>query len=163
MAVNTTKRSATANKSTAAKAAPAKPVASTTQVAMKPTPSAVSQPTGPEPKLVSATDTTLAEADLKKRELIDLVVDRSGIKKKDAKPVVEAMLAVLGETIASGRELNLQPLGKLRINRAEEKGNGRVIVCKLRQSLVASGSAQADATATDLPDADKETLADKPE
>lgn len=72
--------------------------------------------------------------ELKKRELIDLVVDRAGVKKKDAKPAIEAALAILGEAIASGRELNLQPLGKLRINRVEDKDNGRVIVCKLRQS-----------------------------
>ncbi|MBL4767212.1 MAG: HU family DNA-binding protein [Rhodobacteraceae bacterium] len=71
---------------------------------------------------------------MRKKELIDLVVERSGIKKKDAKPTVEAVLAILGEAIASGRELNLQPFGKLRINRTEEKSNGRVIVCKLRQS-----------------------------
>ncbi|MCB1363734.1 MAG: HU family DNA-binding protein [Rhodobacteraceae bacterium] len=70
---------------------------------------------------------------MKKKELIGLVVERSGAKKKDAKPVVEAMLAVLGESLASGRELNLAPLGKLRINRVEDKANGRVIVCKLRQ------------------------------
>ncbi|WP_240336625.1 HU family DNA-binding protein [Tropicibacter sp. Alg240-R139] len=72
--------------------------------------------------------------EMKKRELIDLVVDRAGVKKKDAKPAIEAALAILGEAIASGRELNLQPLGKLRINRVEDKENGRVIVCKLRQS-----------------------------
>jgi len=86
------------------------------------------------PKLVSVSDPDVTQADLKKKELIDKVVERSGIKKKDAKPVVEAMLAVLGETIASGRELNLQPLGKLRINRTIDKSNGRVFVCKLRQS-----------------------------
>jgi DNA-binding protein HU-alpha len=87
------------------------------------------------PKVVTVTDGPVVNApDMKKKELIDLVVERSGIKKKDAKPVVEAMLAVLGESIAKGRELNLQPLGKLRINRSEEKSNGRVIVCKLRQS-----------------------------
>lgn len=89
----------------------------------------------PEPTVVTASDPVVAEADLKKKELIDLVVERSGVKKKWAKPTVEAMLAVLGETINSGRELNLQPLGKLRINRTEEKANGRVIICKLRQSL----------------------------
>lgn len=72
---------------------------------------------------------------MRKKELIDLVVARSGIKKKDAKPVIESMLAVLGQAIGDGRELNLQPLGKLRINRNVQKSNGRVIVCKLRQSL----------------------------
>ncbi|OUS34238.1 DNA-binding protein [Rhodobacterales bacterium 56_14_T64] len=87
---------------------------------------------------------------MRKKELIDLVVERSGIKKKDAKPVVEAMLAVLGEAIGGGRELNLQPLGKLRINRSVERSNGRIIICKLRQSTVISGnSMQADETASD--------------
>ncbi|NIZ59368.1 DNA-binding protein [Sedimentitalea sp. CY04] len=75
---------------------------------------------------------------MRKKELIDLVVERSGIKKKDAKPVVEAMLAVLGETIGGGRELNMQPLGKLRINRSVERSNGRIIVCKFRQSTATS-------------------------
>jgi len=79
------------------------------------------------PKLVPALQ-------MKKKELIDKVVLRSGIKKKDAKPVVEAMLAVLGETIADERELNLQPLGKLKINRIKHVGQDRIIICRVRQS-----------------------------
>lgn len=88
----------------------------------------------PAPKVVTTSAPVLAEADLKKKEFVDLVVERSGMKKKDVKPAVEAALAVLGDAIANGRELNLQPFGKLRINRAEEKANGRVTVCKIRQS-----------------------------
>lgn len=80
---------------------------------------------------------------MKKKELIDLVVTRSGIRKKSAKPVVEAMLEVLGEAVAEGREFNLQPLGRLRINRSVVRPNGRVTVCKLRQR-----SSAADATET---------------
>lgn len=76
-----------------------------------------------------------AAVDLRKKELIDLVVARSGVKKKDAKPVVEAMLAVLGDSVAEGRELNLPPFGKLRINRTVEKPNGRITICKLRQGV----------------------------
>lgn len=116
---------------------------------------AADEVTAPEPRLVSQTDTIVTEPDLKKRELIDLVVARSNIKKKDAKPVVEAMLAVLGETIAQGRELNLQPLGKLRINRTVEKGNGRVIICKLRQSLSTQTNPGTDPDAG--PDTDPES------
>ena len=96
------------------------------------------------PNVVMVSEPVLAESDLKKRELIDLVVERSGVRKKDAKPVVEAMLAVLGEALSEGREMNLQPLGKLRINRVEEKGNGRVIVCKLRQSTAVTQAAGPD-------------------
>jgi len=125
------------------KAAPAKratskkPIAAAAASAIKTAPKTTIV-SAPSPKLTSVTDQVVVQPDLKKKELIDLVVARSGIKKKDAKPVVEAMLAVLGETIASGRELNLQPLGKLRINRTTDKGNGRVIVCKLRQSYNAA-------------------------
>ncbi|MVO15955.1 DNA-binding protein [Rhodobacteraceae bacterium CY05] len=87
---------------------------------------------------------------MRKKELIDLVVERSGVKKKDAKPVVEAMLAVLGETIGEGRELNMQPLGKLRINRSELRNNGRVIICKIRQSIASTSNlSEVDKTVSD--------------
>jgi nucleoid DNA-binding protein len=109
-------------------------VAKTTEKAAVKAPVTVTS-TGPVPKVVTVSTPVVGEADMRKKELIDLVVERSGIKKKDAKPTIEAVLAILGEAIASGRELNLQPFGKLRINRSEEKSNGRVIVCKLRQPL----------------------------
>ncbi|QGX98658.1 DNA-binding protein [Roseovarius faecimaris] len=72
--------------------------------------------------------------EMKKQELIEKVVQLSGVKKKDAKPVVEAMLEVLGETLAQGRGLNLAPLGKLKLNRTKETPNARIIVAKLRQN-----------------------------
>lgn len=72
--------------------------------------------------------------ELRKRELIDLVVARSDVKKKYVKPAVEAMLAIMGEAISEERDLNLQPLGKLKVNRSTDKGNGQVIICKLRRS-----------------------------
>ena len=75
--------------------------------------------------------------EMKKQELIEKVVKLSGIKKKDAKPVVEAMLEVLGETLAEGRGLNMQPLGKLKLNRTKEMPNARIIVAKLRQNKAA--------------------------
>lgn len=109
----------------------------TTKPKLAAKPTAKSTPTAPTPKVVSMSAPVVSEPDMRKKELIDLAVARSGIKKKDAKPTVEAVLAILGEAIAEGRELNLQPFGKLRINRAEEKSNGRVIVCKLRQSNAA--------------------------
>jgi len=135
MATTTTKSKAAPRKATARKT-PTKATPDTkveTASTVKPT----------TPKQVGTIDLIVSEPDLKKKELIDLVVERSKIKKKDAKPVVEAMLAVLGETIASGRELNLQPLGKLRINRSTDKGNGRVIICKLRQSTAGGNPAKS--------------------
>lgn len=95
---------------------------------------ATAQKAAPKPLVVRETTPVVADPALKKKELIDTVVERSGIKKKDAKPVVEAMLAVLGQAIAEGRELNLQPFGKLKINRSKEVQGGSVIVAKIRQS-----------------------------
>ena len=70
--------------------------------------------------MVTESTLNISDPALKKKELINTVVERSGIKKKDAKPVIEAMLAVLGQTLAEGREMNLQPLGKIKINRAKD-------------------------------------------
>ncbi|SLN17925.1 HU family DNA-binding protein [Roseisalinus antarcticus] len=72
--------------------------------------------------------------DLKKKDFIDRVVERSGGKKKDVKPAVEAALAILGEAIAAGEELVLPPLGKLKVNREKDLSNAKVYICKLRRS-----------------------------
>lgn len=71
---------------------------------------------------------------LKKQELINKVVQEVDLKKKDAKPVVEALLSVLGEALAEGRELNLPPLGRLKLNRTKETPNARILICKIRQN-----------------------------
>jgi len=83
--------------------------------------------------------------ELGKRELVEQAVERSGVKKKDAKPVVEAVLALLGEAVAEGRELNLKPFGKLRVNRSQERSNGKVFVCKLRQPDSPASAAKENA------------------
>ena len=70
---------------------------------------------------------------LRKKELIERVVARSGVKKKDAKPAIEAMLAVLGEALAAGEELNLQPLGKVMVKKTKELANAKMMVCRIRQ------------------------------
>jgi DNA-binding protein HU-alpha len=100
-----------------------------------------------EPKLVTSSVPVTTGPEMKKRDLLDKVVKRSGVKKKDAKLVVEAMLAVLGEAMAEGRELVLQPMGRLKTTRIKDTGNGRVLICKLRQG---GGGGNAD----------KESLAD---
>ena len=98
-----------------------------------------------KPKLVLTGAVAAPEApalpELKRQELLALVVKRAGTKKKLAKPVVEAVLAVLGEALAEGRDLNLAPLGKIRINRARDLDNGRVLVARIRQGA-GGGSAQ---------------------
>jgi len=76
---------------------------------------------------------------LRKKELIDRVVARSGIKKKDAKPTIEAMLAVLGEALSNGEELNLHPMGKMKVTRVIDKPNATVMVTKVRRHKLNAG------------------------
>ncbi|QUJ77483.1 HU family DNA-binding protein [Sulfitobacter albidus] len=87
----------------------------------------------PDPALVETLSPVLAGKELRKKELFDLVVERSGRKKKDVKPIVEAMLAVLGDAFSEHREMQLPPLGKLKVQRGKELGDGRALVLKLRQ------------------------------
>ncbi|WP_299927323.1 HU family DNA-binding protein [uncultured Pelagimonas sp.] len=71
--------------------------------------------------------------EMKKKELIELAVERSGVKKRDAKPAIEAALAILGEALAEGREINMRPLGKIKVNRMKKGVNGQVINARIRQ------------------------------
>ncbi|MDV4143982.1 HU family DNA-binding protein [Shimia sp. FJ5] len=86
-----------------------------------------------KPVVVNEAKPVVAGPEMKKKELIDMVVERSGIKKRFAKPTVEAMLAVLGEALDEGRELNLRPFGKMKVQRAKEVSNGKVMNVRLRQ------------------------------
>lgn len=81
---------------------------------------------------------------LRKPDFIDRVVERSGGKKKDVKPAVEAALAVLGEAIASGEELNLPPLGKLKVTRRKDAPNADILICRVRRPHNMVGGSQGD-------------------
>ncbi|WP_243694331.1 HU family DNA-binding protein [Shimia isoporae] len=76
------------------------------------------------------------QPDLRKKELVDLAVDRSGVKKRDAKPAIEAALAILGEALEAGRSLQLPPLGRVKVQRSKELDDGQVIVAKVRRKGV---------------------------
>ncbi|WP_370401253.1 HU family DNA-binding protein [Sulfitobacter sp. JB4-11] len=112
-----------AKPATATKAAPVTPV-----TGKAPTPAAAAKPA-----VVAAPQSVIVGPQLRKKELIDDVVARSGIKKKDAKPVIEAMLAALGDALAEKRELVLPPFGKLKVRREKDMPNARVLTAKIRQ------------------------------
>ena len=139
MSPTSSKKTTSAAPKSTTKAAPSKAKSPIKKV---PSPSEVAPRAMMNPKPVMAAKSTKADdatpglpgPELKKQELIEKVVRLSGAKKKDAKPVVEAMLEVLGEALADGREFNLQPMGKLKLNRTKETPNARIIIAKIRQS-----------------------------
>ena len=85
------------------------------------------------PKIVTSGMPVVAGPDWKKRDLIEKVAKKSGVKKKDAKLVVDAMLALMGEGLAEGRELIVQPMGRIKATRIKDTGNGKVLMCRVKQ------------------------------
>ena len=85
------------------------------------------------PVVVTSSDPVVTRPEMKKKELLSLAVERSGVRQKFAKPAIEAVLAILGETIAEGRDINVQPLGKVKVQRSKDTGNGKVHITRIRQ------------------------------
>lgn len=85
---------------------------------------------------------------LDKKELVDRVVARCGVKKREAKPAVEAALAILGAALAEGRELRLEPFGKLKVSNIKTRGAKRVINARLRQNAPSPGTGSDEGAAT---------------
>ena len=121
---NKAKKSAAAAKTKTTAAAPKAAVVSSAQA---PVPA-------PTPTVVSAAVPVVAGPTVRKKELIDRVVLESGMKKKDVKPVVEATLAVLGQSLSNGEELIAHPFGKLKVNREKVLPNGKMMIVKVRQN-----------------------------
>ena len=82
---------------------------------------------------------------LKKKEFFERVVERSGVRKGEAKTAVEAALAVLGEALAKGEEVNLPPLGKIKVNREKATPRGMAYTLRLVRLSGAEGAGGAGA------------------
>lgn len=120
---------------------------STGETAVTKAKATAAKPVSPEPApsvVVNAPQPVVAGPMMRKKELINAVVAKSGIKKKDAKPVIEAMLEVLGSALQDGRELNLQPLGKVKVNREKKLAVGKVLITRIRQARDLPPSVVAD-------------------
>lgn len=82
----------------------------------------------PELKVVQGGGAAARQQGLKVKDLIDAVAAATGGKKSDVRQAVEATLDAIGKALATGSDLNLPPLGKLRV----AKSNGTVLTLKLR-------------------------------
>lgn len=87
-------------------------------------------------------DPQLSLPELKKVELVEKAVERSGVKKRYVKPAIEAALAILGEALLEERNLNLQPMGKVMVKNSKDAGSGNVINARIRQSKRAGAEAK---------------------
>ena len=100
----------------------------------------------PTPLLTAVKEATASDdGTIRKKDMIERVTEASGVKRRDAKAVLEATLAELGKAIAAGEEMNLPGLGKIKVNRTQEQANGTVYICKVRQPQ--PGEATSEKTA----------------
>lgn len=114
---------------TARRKTPAAPVTGPDIAAPEPAPDADVK--APDP-VAGAVESSIDDQ-IRRKALLDEVVQRTGAKKKDARPVIEATLEILGEAIAEGREMNLQPFGRVKYKRSKEDASNRVVVANIRQ------------------------------
>ena len=96
----------------------------------------------PELKLVKTGGSSTPQQGLRIKDLIDTVAATTGGKKPEVRQIVEATLEAIGKALATGKDLNVPPLGKLRM----AKNNGTVLTLKLRlaDGPKAAGLALAD-------------------
>jgi len=96
----------------------------------------------PALKVVTNTAAGSAASGIKTRDLIDTVAAVTGAKKPEVKKIVEATLLAIGRALATGNDMVVPPLGKLRV----VKDNGIALTLKLRlaDEAKAAGLALAD-------------------
>ena len=70
---------------------------------------------------------------LRKKELFERVVEATGAKKKDVKPIVEATLKALGDALSAGGDLVLPPFGKAKVSKQKDLGSAEMLVIRLRR------------------------------
>lgn len=116
MAIKATRTTKTAS------ARPKKTVAKTTKPA-RATPTAQAPVTPPveAPKIV------------KRKELVDRIAVSSGLKPNVIKSVLDPVLQEIGDSLSAGEILQVQPLGRVSVNRRKDLENGEVMICKLRR------------------------------
>lgn len=134
-----TRKKATKPKTTATKPKAAPPAAKS---ALRPKAPAAK---AAQPTVVDAPKAVILGPVMRKKELTDTIVTRTGMKKKDVKPVVEQMLAVMGEALGDNRELNLPPFGQLKVRREKTLAKGRMVVAKIRQTTPPTAEAKPTA------------------
>ncbi|WP_165352787.1 HU family DNA-binding protein [Loktanella sp. IMCC34160] len=90
------------------------------------------KPQGASLQVVGASAPTEAGEPLGRKEFVAKVAAESGMKPKDARAAVDAVLAALASSLRAGEELNLPPLGKVKHVKAKDIGTARVATIRVR-------------------------------
>ena len=107
-----------------------------------PAKAAPKRPTAAKP--LPKADNAAAEARVvvRLKELTDRILATVSVKKKDARPVIEATLKHIGDALDAGEALILPPLGRLRVNRTKPAATGDMLTLKLKRQGARAGAKQ---------------------
>lgn len=90
---------------------------------------------------------------VKKKDLVERVALRSGVKKPVARDLTEAVLAVIGEALDAGETLVVPPLGKVSLARRTERPGGEMLHLRLKRpgpaGAATEGTKKDDETGAD--------------
>jgi len=107
------------------------------------------------PATVSKLEPVVSGPALRKKELLDAVTAKTGMKRADVKKVVEATLDIMGLALQDSRDVHLQPFGTVKINRERKLPDGRVVVARIRQARDLPADATEETAETGAPDGSK--------
>ncbi|WP_407495995.1 HU family DNA-binding protein [Pseudooceanicola sp. MF1-13] len=89
--------------------------------------------------------------DLKMRDLLGQVADKSGLRRSEVREVLELALRDIGEALAEERGVTLPGLGKLKVKQVKPKDGRRVIEVRVRQDARPTTSGPAEETSPAIP------------
>ncbi|WP_052245403.1 HU family DNA-binding protein [Halocynthiibacter namhaensis] len=69
----------------------------------------------------------------RKKDLLDKVSKKTGMRKNEIRPIMDAILAEMGEALCDDAEMVLQPFGKLMVKRSKDLSNATVYTCRIRR------------------------------
>lgn len=86
---------------------------------------------------------------VRRKELVERIVASSGLKPNAVKSVLDAVLEEIGNTLSGGEGLNVQPLGKVSVNRKKLFVDKEIIICKIRRKVGQTESPTGFSTAAE--------------
>jgi len=70
---------------------------------------------------------------VRRKELVERIATKSGMKPNLIKSVLDAVLLEIGDALSGGESVRVQPFGQISVNRRKDLPDGEVIICKLRR------------------------------
>jgi len=86
--------------------------------------------------------------EIPKKELVQRMMDETGMKAGDARRALDATLKVLADGLREGANISAAPLGKIRITRSKETANGDLVVCRIKLKKLTPGDGGKSALET---------------